>query len=61
VAFDDPVRLLSSSYISLRRKLTLFASRYELNPKNETPFLEKQDKIVWRGSPDGIFVGRDQK
>ncbi|GAA5868829.1 hypothetical protein JCM8547_002841 [Rhodosporidiobolus lusitaniae] len=35
--------------------------QYELNPKNESSFREKQDKIVWRGSPDGIFVGRDLK
>lgn len=37
------------------------ACRYDLNPKNESAFREKQDKIVWRGSPDGIYVGRDQK
>ncbi|GAA5896669.1 hypothetical protein JCM6882_005755 [Rhodosporidiobolus microsporus] len=35
--------------------------QYDLNPKNESAFLEKQNKIVWRGSPDGIWVGRNMK
>ncbi|GAA6036975.1 hypothetical protein JCM8097_005487 [Rhodosporidiobolus ruineniae] len=35
--------------------------QYDLNPKNESSFLEKRSKIVWRGSPDGIFVGSSQK
>jgi hypothetical protein len=31
--------------------------QYDLNPENEKPFLEKTGhKVLWRGSPDGIFV-----
>ncbi|KAL8293145.1 hypothetical protein RQP46_000839 [Phenoliferia psychrophenolica] len=33
---------------------------YELNPKNEIPFLDKpHSKLLWRGSPDGTFVGQE--
>lgn len=36
--------------------------QYNLNPPNEAPFLEKTvHKLLWRGSPDGIWVSSENK
>ncbi|KAL8291565.1 hypothetical protein RQP46_002543 [Phenoliferia psychrophenolica] len=33
---------------------------YDLNPANELPFSAKpHHKLMWRGSPDGVFVGQE--
>ncbi|KAK4700780.1 hypothetical protein P7C70_g5464, partial [Phenoliferia sp. Uapishka_3] len=33
---------------------------YNLNPENEIPFSAKpHHKVIWRGSPDGVFVGQE--
>ncbi|GAA6003242.1 hypothetical protein JCM10207_001821 [Rhodosporidiobolus poonsookiae] len=35
--------------------------QYDLNPKNESSFREKKSTILWRGSPDGIWVSPERK